>query len=208
MTDAVVRGRPEAAAPFVSRRSGRNASALRRSGIVRAVIAWSFAAVLLFFGRTIVDAVQHFTLAVDEQDRKSVLSLRATAGEIIGDSPVYERFYAGGIGSFRGFEYRGISPRDGLRHNKIGGDFEVLTGAEYSFPIYAKAVRGVFFTDMGTVENDFGISSWRMSVGAGIRLTLDILGTVPMEFDLALPVSKKGDDDTRVFSFFVGLPFF
>src|SRR6185436_1835857 len=122
--------------------------------------------------------------------------------------PVFERFYEGGIGSFRGFDFRGISPRQGIRNNKVGGDFELLGGAEYSFPLYAKAVRGVIFSDMGTVESDFGINSWRMSVGCGIRLTLDILGTVPMEFDLALPISKKGDDDTRFFSFFVGLPFF
>ncbi len=160
------------------------------------------------FGRATADYVRHYTVAVDEQDRKSVVSLRASGGQILGDDPLYERFYAGGIGSFRGFDFRGISPRQGLRNNKVGGDFMLLTGAEYSFPLYAKALRGVFFADMGTVESDFGISSWRASVGAGIRLTLDILGSVPMEFDIAFPISKNGEDDTRFFSFFVGLPFF
>jgi outer membrane protein insertion porin family len=161
-----------------------------------------------FFGKTYSRFVQHFTLATDEQDRKSVLSVRGETGQILGDAPVFERFYAGGIGSIRGFDFRGISPRQGLRNNRVGGDFLLMTGAEYSFPLYARAVRGVFFTDMGTVERDFGLTSWRASVGAGIRLTLDILGTVPMEFDLALPVSKHGDDDVRYFNFFVGLPFF
>jgi outer membrane protein assembly factor BamA len=28
-----------------------------------------------------------------------------------------------------------------------------------------------------------------------------------MEFDFAIPASKDGEDDTRVFSFFIGLPF-
>lgn len=161
-----------------------------------------------FFGRFLTEAVQHFTVAVDEQDRKSVVSLRASMGQLLGDSPVYERFYAGGIGSFRGFDFRGISPRDGLRNNRIGGDFQILTGAEYSFPIWGKAVRGVAFTDMGTVERDFGITSWRASVGAGVRLTLDILGGIPMEFDLAYPIASRKEDDVRYFSFFVGLPFF
>jgi outer membrane protein assembly complex protein YaeT len=161
-----------------------------------------------FYGKGLTRYVQHFTLATDEQDRKSVLSVRAEAGQILGDAPVFERFYAGGIGSIRGFDFRGISPRQGLRNNRVGGEFMVLTGAEYSFPLYAKAVRGVFFTDMGTIEEEFGLTTWRASVGAGVRLTLDILGTVPMEFDLALPVSKAGDDEVRYFNFFVGLPFF
>jgi outer membrane protein insertion porin family len=150
---------------------------------------------------------QHFTLAVDEEDRKSVLSMHADAGQILGDAPVFERFYAGGIGSFRGFDFRGISPRDGLRKNRIGGDFMLLTGAEYSFPLFAKAVRGVTFIDMGTVERDFGINSWRAAIGAGVRLTLDIFGSVPMEFDLAYPISREDEDNERIFSFFIGLPF-
>lgn len=151
---------------------------------------------------------QHWTVAIDEQDRRSVVSARANIGQILGDAPVFERFYAGGIGSMRGFDFRGISPRDGLKHNRIGGEFMVMTGAEYSFPIYDKVIRGVFFTDMGTVERNFGISSWRSSVGGGIRLNLDMFGPMPMEFDLAWPVTKDSEDDTRVFTFFIGFPFF
>lgn len=151
---------------------------------------------------------RHYTVYTDSQDRKSVVSLRGNIGQILGDAPVFERFYAGGIGSFRGFNFRGISPRDGLKKNRVGGDFSLIGGAEYSFPIFAKSVRGVFFSDMGTVEKDFGIRDWRMSVGGGIRLTLDVLGTIPMEFDLAFPISSNDEDDTRYFSFFIGLPFF
>jgi len=160
-----------------------------------------------YFGKLTSGYTRHWTVAIDEQDRRSVVSARVRAGQILGDAPVFERFYAGGIGSMRGFDFRGVSPRDGLRKNRIGGEFMVLTGAEYSFPLYGKALRGVFFADMGTVEENFGISSWRAAVGGGLRLTLDVLGTIPMEFDFAVPVSKDGDDDTRVFSFFIGLPF-
>jgi outer membrane protein assembly complex protein YaeT len=151
--------------------------------------------------------VRNWTVAVDEKDRKSVVTAHARVGQILGDAPVFERFYAGGIGSVRGFAFRGISPRDGLRGNKVGGDFMLLGGAEYSFPLYARVIRGVFFSDMGTVEESFGLSSWRVSAGVGVRLTLDFFGTIPMEFDLAFPVAKDGDDNTRAFSFFIGLPF-
>ena len=45
-------------------------------------------------------------------------------------------------------------------------------------------------------------------VYSGVRKDLEMFGPVPMEFDLAWPVVKESGDDTRVFSFFIGLPFF
>lgn len=152
--------------------------------------------------------VQHWTVTTDEQDRKSVFSARANAGYMMGDTPVFDRFYAGGIGSFRGFAYRGISPTQGWKNQAVGGDFMLLTGGEYVVPIYEKIIHGVAFLDMGTVERDISISTWRTSVGVGVRLTLPFFGTIPMEFDVAWPAIKAKHDDTQWFSFYVGLPFF
>ena len=173
-------------------------------------VSWEQAGAMggdFFFSKATTAFAKHWTVAIDDQDRRSVVTAYARAGQILGDAPVFERFYAGGIGSLRGFDFRGISPRQGLRGNRVGGDFNLLTGAEYSFPLFEKVVRGVFFSDMGTVEKEFGIRSWRASVGGGIRLTLDFFGSVPMEFDLAYPIAKDSEDDTRIFSFFIGLPF-
>jgi outer membrane protein insertion porin family len=44
-------------------------------------------------------------------------------GYIAGGAPFFERFYAGGINSVRGFAFRGITPRDGPDDDRIGGDF-------------------------------------------------------------------------------------
>ena len=107
-------------------------------------------------------------------------------------------------------EYRGISPRAGPFFDddqRIGGDFRVLTGAEYSFPLYSDTFRGVFFTDMGTVEEDFELSHWRASVGIGLRLYITKLSPAPFEFNLAVPIVKNSDDDTQVFSFAIGISF-
>ncbi len=82
-----------------------------------------------------------------------------------------------------------------------------LFKAEYSFPLYADTLRGLVFTDMGTVEEDFEISTWRASVGVGVRLQIDFFGPVPLEFDLAVPISKDGDDEEQIFSFFIGATF-
>src|SRR5205085_5478025 len=42
-----------------------------------------------------------FTLYKDTFDRKHVLSLGTTMGQILGDAPVFETFYAGGMGSIQ-----------------------------------------------------------------------------------------------------------
>ena len=160
-----------------------------------------------FFGSLVSSYAWHKTLYTDVEDRKSVLTLRARGGAMFGDAPVFEKFYAGGIGSLRGFEFRGISPRRGYKDFAIGGNYMLMTGAEYSFPLFADVIRGVFFTDMGTVEEDFEITTWRASVGFGIRLQVDFFGPVPMEFDLAIPVSSHKDDEEQIFSFFIGTVF-
>ncbi len=160
-----------------------------------------------FFGKLTGSYTRHFTLKTDELDRKSVLTLRGVAGAIVGNAPVFDRFYAGGIGSVRGFQFRGISPRQGIGDDAIGGELMLLFSTEYSFPIYSDTLRGVLFTDMGTVETDYELSDWRVSVGAGIKLQVDYFGPVPLEFDIAAPVIRNTDDDEQIFSFFIGAAF-
>lgn len=160
-----------------------------------------------FFSKPTISAAWYKTLRTDLFDRKSVLQLRADAGWIIGDSPVYERFYAGGFGSMRGFDFRGISPRAGIYNDKVGGEFILLTGAEYSFPLYANNVRGVAFVDMGTVERDFNITGWRASVGFGFRINLDFFGPIPIVIDFGFPIMKEDQDNTQYLQFSIGATF-
>ncbi len=60
---------------------------------------------------------------------------------------------------------------------------------------------------MGTVEKDFGINSWRVALGFGLRVYVDFFGPIPLEFDFAIPLSTDPDDDEQVFSFFFGTTF-
>ncbi len=140
------------------------------------------------------------TLRTDLLDRKSVLQLWSELGVIAGNAPVFERFYAGGTGSIRGFEFRGVGERDGLDDTNIGGDFLVLMGAEYSYPLFGENVRGHFFLDTGTV----GSGTYRAAIGMGIRLNLNVLGPLPLEFNLAAPIASDSDDEEQVFSFVIG----
>jgi outer membrane protein insertion porin family len=154
------------------------------------------------FGKAQVEYTRYFKIAEDEFSRPTVFQLSGEAGAIVGDAPFFERFYAGGIGSIRGFAFRGVGPREGLRDNNIGGDTMLLLSGEYSFPLVGDTMRGLFFLDTGMVD-----SGLRASVGVGARLTIDFLGPVPLEFNLGLPVLERDGDDTQVFSFFIGTSF-
>ena len=143
------------------------------------------------------------TLATDRKERKSVLQLRAEGGAVVGDAPVFERFYAGGTGSIRGFKFRGVGPRDGIDDNNVGGDYLVLLGAEYSYPLWGENLRGHVFLDTGTA----GPGGYRAAIGTGVRLTIDLFGPFPLELNLAAPIAKDADDEEQVFSFLVGSVF-
>jgi outer membrane protein assembly factor BamA len=144
------------------------------------------------------------TLREDLLERKTVLSLRADAGYIAGDAPFFEQFYAGGLGSVRGFRYRGISPRSGPDEDPVGGSFSLTGTAEINFPIAGDLLRGVVFADAGTVEEDFKFGTIRTSVGFGVRLTLPIFGQLPLALDFGIPITKDDQDDTRYISFSLG----
>ena len=144
------------------------------------------------------------TLRTDLLDRKTVLGLHLNAGFIDGNAPFYERFYGGGIGSMRGFEYRGVSPRDGREFDQIGGDFEYTGTLEVNFPVYENMLRGVVFSDFGDVESDVKLGSFRSSLGVGIRFSLPFLGQTPIAIDFAVPISKATHDQKQLISFSLG----
>ena len=150
------------------------------------------------------------TLYADLSDRRTILQFSADSAYIpegAAQVPFFERFYGGGIGSIRGFEYRGVSPRNGRALDPVGGNFDLTSTLQLSFPLYGEGLRGVAFTDVGTVEPDIRIHTIRASVGAGIRLVLPFLGQAPLALDLAVPVNKRADDNVQFFSFSFGSNF-
>lgn len=164
------------------------------------------------FGRFNTQYRIYRTVYVDALDRKHILSGRVSYGQIVGDAPVFERFYGGGIGSVRGFKYRGISPRGhwpngAIHRDPIGGDTMLFAGTEYSYPIISDQLRGIFFVDSGTVEEEFEITTYRVSVGFGFRWVIPFFGPVPMAFDFGFPIVKDDQDRTQVFSFSLGWTF-
>ncbi len=135
---------------------------------------------------------------------RHIVTVRAQAGWTGQDTPIFERFYAGGFQSFRGFAFRGVSPRElGVA---VGGRWMFLGSAEYTVPVTAdENISAVAFTDFGTIEQDTGFDAMRVSVGVGLRLTVPAMGPAPIALDWAVPLADQQTDNRRLFSFYVGL---
>lgn len=134
--------------------------------------------------------------------------------------PFFKNFYAGGIGSVRGYESSSLGPRD-TNNDNLGGNKELTFSAELLFPLPGadRTLRGLFFIDGGYAwgyegywdgsqrkyrEQDVSLSDLRYSWGFGIAW-ISPLG--PLKFSLAFPINDKEGDDTQRFQFQIGTGF-
>lgn len=159
------------------------------------------------FPRAVVGWRQHF-LVYERPDGsgRQVLTLINDTGFTGSHTPIFENFFAGGYNTLRGFYFRGASPLDlGVQ---VGGKFEFLNTVEYMFPITAEdSLRGVVFTDFGTVEPNTEIKwqDFRVAPGFGLRVTIPAMGPAPIALDFAFPIHKAPGDRLQFFNFFVGV---
>ena len=164
------------------------------------------------YPRVEIDLRKYFTLYErPDGSGRHVLSLASRAGYTGDDTPIYERFYAGGFSTIRGFQFRGASPQQiGPSTGGsilVGGNFQLLASAEYLFPITADdMLRGVVFCDTGTVEPT--IDNWsdryRVAPGFGLRIAVPAMGPAPIALDFAFPIAWQPGDRREMFSFFMG----
>ncbi len=140
---------------------------------------------------------------------KGVLANKASL-TVMGDSaPVFERVFAGGFQSIRGFQFRGVGPFNtgpqGLAAYHTGGTFAFLNTLEYQLPLVANERIGVVaFVDHGTVSNRVSLDDYRVAVGVGLRLKIPGMGPLPIALDFGFPVRQAPTDIKQVFSFYVG----
>jgi outer membrane protein insertion porin family len=151
---------------------------------------------------------QHFTLYEQaDGSGRHILSLNGEYNWSDAGTPMFERYFAGGYQSFRGFAFRGISPQqEGIG---VGGNTMILGSAQYSVPLTAdEMIRVVGFVDAGTVEESNGsitTDSIRLAAGFGVRLTIPAMGPAPLAFDFGFPIMSEPFDQERIFSFYIGL---
>ncbi len=123
-----------------------------------------------------------------------VLEFRTRMGvtDEFGDSetvPITERFYAGGLGSVRGYGYRRVGPKGG--GDAIGGRSLFQASLEYDVPIIPN-FKGSAFVDMASVDEDaYALSDEvGVSVGPGMKIKTPV---GPMAFYWGFPIVNKDD---------------
>ena len=148
-------------------------------------------------------------------------------GESFGDTsqmPFFKNFYAGGLGSVRGYEKYSLGPQNSLsqgysRARPVGGNVQIVLGAEVIFPLPfvkdQRSVQSALFFDAGNVFNtkcgDLEVNCYspeegelRYSVGLGATW---LSGFGPITFSIAKPLNSDETDQTEIFQFSLGNQF-
>jgi len=134
---------------------------------------------------------------------------RAGLARSYGDSdyvPIYERFFAGGANTIRGYKERQVGPRDPGNNEPIGGEAIAIGNMEVTFPLYEKVLKGAVFCDVGNVWSDAGDflfdSHYKAGAGVGVRVKTP-LG--PVRVDWGYPLIKNYEDDKGAGEFYFSM---
>jgi outer membrane protein insertion porin family len=132
---------------------------------------------------------------------KGVLQIQARGGvvEPFGNSPtvpIYERFYAGGAETIRGYKERDVGPVDPVTSDPLGGEALFVANIEYTVPI-VDFLKGALFIDTGNVWSkpaDFTIGSFKTGYGFGVRIKTPV---GPLKLDYGIPLNKTPNNAGR-----------
>ncbi|WP_422823097.1 outer membrane protein assembly factor BamA [Vreelandella profundi] len=145
--------------------------------------------------------------------------------------PFYENFYAGGLGSVRGYTSNTLGQRttpanEGGRNRTLGGNVSIEGSAEIIFPLPfiedQRALQTSLFLDGGNtflsscydvLDEDAGrqqcnsgvdLGDLRYSTGIGLSWLTPV---GPLTFSVARPLNEESGDDTQFFQFSLGQTF-
>lgn len=110
--------------------------------------------------------------------------------------PIYERYYAGGAETIRGYKERHVSPRDSDTNDPIGGNVRFLGTAEATVPLFEDLIKGAVFTDTGNTWKEFDSIDFKLKYGAGVGVRVKTpLG--PVKLDYAWPLTDNYDEEKK-----------
>ncbi len=92
--------------------------------------------------------------------RNSVVEFKGRLGlaNEYGDSdkvPIYERYFAGGANTIRGYRERKVGPIDSASGDPLGGESMLIGNIEYSYPIFSFFKLATFY-DVGNIWSKVG----------------------------------------------------
>jgi len=121
------------------------------------------------------------------------------------DVPYFERFFAGGSSTIRGYKGRQVGPKD-TNNLSLGGDFFWVNNLEARFPIYKK-LTGAYFFDVGGLwarPNKFSFRDLKYGTGFGLRY-ITKWGVARLDYGIRL-THDRDEPRSRVHASF-GIPF-
>ncbi len=166
---------------------------------------------------TPVGDLQYYKLAYEHQwlkplSDKITLMLNGEIGygDGLNDKPLpfFRNFYAGGIGSVRGFDTGTLTPKDPITGDAIGGSKRLVGSAELMFPFPGagtdRSLRLSAFVDGGAAFNEFDLDDLRYSAGLAVTW-ISPMG--PLKLSLAKPLREQEGDEIQEFQFQLGSVF-
>ena len=115
--------------------------------------------------------------------------------------PIFERYFAGGANTIRGYNERKVGPLDRNTNDPVGGEAILIGSAEYTVPIIEVLKAAVFF-DTGNVwskASDFASGGLKSGTGLGLRVKTPI---GPLKLDYGIPLSKEPGEDKKSGKFY------
>jgi translocation and assembly module TamA len=117
------------------------------------------------------------------------------------------RFYAGGGGSVRGFNFQGVGPRDADGAPTGGNSItEAAIEGRYRFQAFGNDLGVVGFVDAGDVDPGTTprFNNMRVGVGVGLRYFTSF---GPVRIDVAMPINRQEFDPKVAFYVSIGQAF-
>ncbi|GAC1411160.1 MAG: outer membrane protein assembly factor BamA [Burkholderiaceae bacterium] len=126
--------------------------------------------------------------------------------------PIFKNFYAGGIGSVRGYDTSSLGDvKDPLTGDSLGGSKRIFGNVELQFPFPGqgndRSLRWFTFADGGNVfaeRQKMQAKDLRFSVGVGISW---ISPVGPLKLSYGKPLNLKAGDKPQTFQFQLGTGF-
>ena len=139
----------------------------------------------------------------------SVLEFRVRTGfaNAYGDSskvPIFERFFAGGAQTIRGYNERRVGPLDSNTEDPVGGESVLVGNIEYTVPV-VEFIKLAGFFDAGNVwpqVEDFGSGDLKLGTGLGLRIKTPI---GPVNLDYGYPLSDEPAEEERTGKFYFSI---
>jgi outer membrane protein insertion porin family len=127
--------------------------------------------------------------------------------------PFFKNYYAGGVGSVRGYQPSSLGPRD-INGNSLGGNMRVITNAELLLPMPGfdkdTSVRLSAFVDGGAIYDKEEISAVSASTGmryaTGLALTW-VSPVGPLKLSYGVAIDPQPQDKLQRFQFTLGTLF-